>query len=119
MFSQAAVCLDCARVLLTRWSYLYTRIENVPVNLTYVLLSLVYKHGTGAVVGEFRSVRIPSILWKRFPSHVFFRFVRITIRDVFGDDSPTVVVTLRHVGSNNNRPIVNITSNFRLLSISF
>ena len=118
MFLQAAVCLDCARVLPTRRSYLYTRI-NVPVNLTYVLLSLVYEHGTGAVVGEFRSVRIPSILWKKFPSHVFFRFVRITIRDVFGDDSPTVVVTLRHVGSNNNRPIVNITSNFRLLSISF
>jgi hypothetical protein len=73
-------------------SYLFTRAENEPANLTYVLLSLIYEHNGGEVAEG-------------------LRFVRITVRDIFGDDSPTVTVTLYYVGSNINRPRVDISIN--------
>jgi hypothetical protein len=73
-------------------SYLFKRTETVPANLTYVLLSLVYAHRTGEVVSG-------------------SRFVRITVTDVFGDNATSVTVALIYVGSNVNRPVVNIAIN--------
>lgn len=36
------------------------------------------------------------------------RSVEISVEDSFGDDAPTVTVTLRHVGPNDDRPNVMI-----------